>query len=757
MAKESRLAEIFRQELKKDKGLMAAFLTGAGERAKEKSDIRNYLPKSGITGAITERMFGKPYRAGSKNSKVERTSDISSSKYIPGMAKDMNLMRLNMQKMVTIWGGKPSKSVSSNMLKGKETKIKEDSGSSGGSILGGLLGGLGSLGGGLMSVSGSIISGIAGLLGSVGGGIFSIVGGALSAMGPIGLLLAAGAGYLIYQLSKSINFESLGKGISDSFKGLGAGASNIAGKADNLFGTTIFREMVDYVKDAFDKFNIYAESFFDHGKLYFEEMLKEVAAMAAGVAAAMLGMGAANILSGMGGRRGVAGIPAAPAPAASAPVGKGGRQISALMRRPAQSAAGTAASLAAKGAGRVLWSVLGPIGVAISAGLITYDVIQYLMDFDDKDLKELLDGGDITEEQYNAVKDAKDAIKAINESQKSINVHSDYIAKLEKIGQAATLTSVQQRELENAKFNKTTAEGTLAAAEKRYTEIQKTLGTNPNGSNQNLVSSGRHKTIDDKRNARLAAVDRNAASRVYSTNTNDSLLELIKKGESGGNYNIVNNGTAGVSKIIDDLTGMTVNEVLRQQSQGKFFAAGAYQVIPKTLAGLLANKVISGDDIFNKETQDKIGTYLAQRRIAGAGDDPIAQQLALAKEWAALPVPAGMALKNGQISTGSESFYSGSAGNKASISSANIQAALGKRIEQISPPKTKEEETKVASYYDQMVALLSALIETTSGTTAAVGAAANATQKSNTKMESPYNDELYPLLLQMHASDLASE
>jgi len=457
-------------------------------------------------------------------------------------------------------------------------------------------------------------------------------------------------------------------------------------------------------------------------------------------------------LGGMGGRRGVAGIPAAASAAASAPASKGGRQISALMRRPAQSAAGTAARLAAKGAGRVVWSFLGPIGVAISAGLITYDVIQYLMDFDDDELKELLTNGDITEEQYKAVKDSKDTIKAINESQKSINGNNAYIAQLEAI---TNKTPVQQRTLDTAKFNKTTAEGTLAAAEKRYAEIQKTLGTNPNESNKNLVSSGRHKTIGDKRDAKLAAVDRNAASRVYSTNTNDSLLELIKKGESGGNYNIVNNGKAGSSKIIDDLTSMTVNEVLRQQSQGNFFAAGAYQVIPKTLAGLLANKVISGNDIFNKETQDKIGTYLAQRRIAGAGDDPIAQQLELAKEWAALPVPAGMALKNGNISTGSESFYSGIAGNKASISSASMQAALGGRMDQLSP-NTKEAETKVASYYDQMVALLGALIETTSGTTAAVGAAASATQKSNTKIESPYNDELYPLLLQMHASDLAS-
>jgi len=654
---------------------------------------------------------------------------------------------LNMQKMVTIWGGKPSKSVSTNMLKGKETKIasKEDSGSSGGSILGGLLGGLGSVGGGLMSVGGSIISGIAGLLGSVGGGIFSIVGGALSAMGPIGLLLAAGAGYLIYQLSKSINFESLGKGITDSFKGLGAGASNIAGKADNLFGTTIFREMVDYVKDAFDKFNIYAESFFDQGKLYFEEMLNEVAAMAAGVAAAMLVMKAGGMMGGIGGTSGGGGA------------GGGGKSKMTQFRnakgRYAKKTVGAVAGQIAKGAGRAVWSVLGPIGVAISAGLITYDVIQYLMDFDDDELKELLTNGDITEEQYEAVKDSKDTIKAINESQKSINGNNAYIEQLEAI---TNKTPVQQRTLDTAKLNKTTAEGTLAAAEKRYAEIQKTLGTNPNESNKNLVSGGRHKTIDDRRDAKLAAVDRNAASRVYSTNTNDSLLELIKKGESGGNYNIVNNGKAGASKIIDDLTSMTVNEVLRQQSQGNFFAAGAYQVIPKTLAGLLANKVISGNDIFNKETQDKIGTYLAQRRIAGAGDDPIAQQLALAKEWAALPVPAGMALKNGNISTGSESFYSGIAGNKASISSASMQAALGGRMDQLSPKTKEEEETKVASYYDQMVALLGALVETTSGTTAAVGAAASATQKSNTKIESPYNDELYPLLLQMHASDLAS-
>jgi hypothetical protein len=638
-------------------------------------------------------------------------------------------MRLNMQKMVTIWGGKPSKSVSTNMLKGKETKIasKEDSGSSGGSILGGLLGGLGSVGGGLMSVGGSIISGIAGLLGSVGGGIFSIVGGALSAMGPIGLLLAAGAGYLIYQLSKSINFESLGKGITDSFKGLGAGASNIAGKADNLFGTTIFREMVDYVKDAFDKFNIYAESFFDHGKLYFEEMLKEVAAMAAGVSAAMLGMGAANMLGGMGGRRGVAGISAA----ASAPASKGGRQISALMRRPAQSAAGTAASLAAKGAGRVLWSVLGPIGVAISAGLITYDVIQYLMDFDDDELKELLDGGDITGEQYKAVKDSKDTIKAINESQKSINGNNAYIAQLEAI---TNRTQVQQKTLDTAKFNKTTAEGTLAAAEKRYDEIQKTLGTNPNGSNKNLVSGGRHKTINDNRDARLAAVDRNAASRVYSTDTSPTKL-----GKDA--------------------------EAMKQLIYDKFIAAG---FTPEQAQGAIANAIEESrlDPMARSrvtEKEDSVGLFQLNRKGGGVGTGHSVQDLQDPNKNIDLIIAAAkksksfMAAKTADEAT--RTFMT-TVERPADQSEAAQQKRLAHLVKSVPDknlaPNTKEAETKVASYYDQMVALLGALIETTSGTTAAVGAAASATQKSNTKIESPYNDELYPLLLQMHASDLAS-
>mgnify|MGYP003350109658 CR=1 FL=1 len=58
MASESRLAEIYRQELK-NKGLFSAFISASAARNKEKLDIRNMIPKSGISGAALEKIFGK--------------------------------------------------------------------------------------------------------------------------------------------------------------------------------------------------------------------------------------------------------------------------------------------------------------------------------------------------------------------------------------------------------------------------------------------------------------------------------------------------------------------------------------------------------------------------------------------------------------------------------------------------------------------------------------------------------------------------
>jgi hypothetical protein len=130
--KDSRLAQIYRQELAKNKGLLGAFASAGGARIKEAVDLRQYLlPQSGISGAISQRMFGKAYRyssgqpgvrtAGSgspindrvvseKITRVDINTKLTAKNTIvlPAMARDMNLMRMNMQKMVKLSGGTPS-------------------------------------------------------------------------------------------------------------------------------------------------------------------------------------------------------------------------------------------------------------------------------------------------------------------------------------------------------------------------------------------------------------------------------------------------------------------------------------------------------------------------------------------------------------------------------------------------------------------------------------------------------------------------
>jgi hypothetical protein len=130
MATESRLAEIYRKELK-TKGLLGALVSASGARLKEKTDIRGMLPQTGVSGAAFEKMFGKRYKYGGDKQTVRSAdgSDGGVSKsmeekltrigvdgrltakntvVLPAMARDMNLMRMNMQKMVKLSGGTPS-------------------------------------------------------------------------------------------------------------------------------------------------------------------------------------------------------------------------------------------------------------------------------------------------------------------------------------------------------------------------------------------------------------------------------------------------------------------------------------------------------------------------------------------------------------------------------------------------------------------------------------------------------------------------
>ena len=156
------------------------------------------------------------------------------------------------------------------------------------------------------------------------------------------------------------------------------------------------------------------------------------------------------------------------------------------------------------------------------------------------------------------------------------------------------------------------------------------------------------------------------------------LLDFIASGEGG--YNSMNQGTRGgrivgsthnASEILGkNLTDMTVGEVMSQQSSGKLFAAGRYQIVPSTMKYIVKEMNIDKEAKYDKSLQDKLGVGLikykrpyAWQYIQKQHNDENGALLELAREWASLPDPA----------TG-ESVYGN--GNKALHSVAGVKAAL---------------------------------------------------------------------------------
>ena len=131
------------------------------------------------------------------------------------------------------------------------------------------------------------------------------------------------------------------------------------------------------------------------------------------------------------------------------------------------------------------------------------------------------------------------------------------------------------------------------------------------------------------------------------------LLDLIAKHESenaaarqgvSSSYDVVVEQASRVYPPVKPITTMTISEVLNWQRKAiaetkkvygsSYSAAGRYQVIRKTLQSL----GIGGKILFDKETQDNIGTMLLCRR---GWDMWIEHKLStaafadnLSKEWA---------------------------------------------------------------------------------------------------------------------------
>lgn len=129
--KQGRLAEILQQEYK-SKGLFSGAASAGGKKIREMFDIRNYLfSGSGLGSLVGKKIFGKGYSATPSGDTSSTISKISSptpmfskesidilvsiksdtrisaknSVVLPSMARDMNLVRQNILKLVKLQGG----------------------------------------------------------------------------------------------------------------------------------------------------------------------------------------------------------------------------------------------------------------------------------------------------------------------------------------------------------------------------------------------------------------------------------------------------------------------------------------------------------------------------------------------------------------------------------------------------------------------------------------------------------------------------
>jgi muramidase (phage lysozyme) len=143
-----------------------------------------------------------------------------------------------------------------------------------------------------------------------------------------------------------------------------------------------------------------------------------------------------------------------------------------------------------------------------------------------------------------------------------------------------------------------------------------------------------------------------------------ALLDLIGKGESGGNYNALVGGKSA------DLTNMTIDQVQKLQSTMKAqgyasTAVGKYQMIASTLAeqakkaGLDTSKTK-----FDQKTQDLLAQQLVNQAGVGKVDTATAMKN-LAGTWASLPKDMS-----------GRGAYDGYNTNKSNINPQDLVAAL---------------------------------------------------------------------------------
>ncbi|MDN7488476.1 mannosyl-glycoprotein endo-beta-N-acetylglucosamidase [Burkholderia sp. AU45274] len=192
---------------------------------------------------------------------------------------------------------------------------------------------------------------------------------------------------------------------------------------------------------------------------------------------------------------------------------------------------------------------------------------------------------------------------------------------------------------------------------------------------------------------RVAAPAENGLAGRLGQLADTAFGKLIARGE--GDYNSVNRGARGGYRAgTENLEGMTLAQVMAAQRAGQFNAAGRYQIISSTLAEAARGLKLNGSEIFDRKLQDRIfEQYLVRNKrraisdyVEGRSDDLRAALRAASREWASVADP----------DTG-RSYYAGKGNNRASISAAEMEAALRNTRATYQPPAAAMAQAATAS------------------------------------------------------------
>lgn len=169
-----------------------------------------------------------------------------------------------------------------------------------------------------------------------------------------------------------------------------------------------------------------------------------------------------------------------------------------------------------------------------------------------------------------------------------------------------------------------------------------------------------------------------------------TILAYIYSKESNGNYEVISSNKQ--SRLPVKITKLTVDQLIEQAPQWRTLygtlssAAGAPQIITKTLKKLKEVMGLTGKEKFTSGLQDRMAYQLLRYRgydqfMAGnISTEQFAKNLAM--EWASMPVLVGTKNNKGQNIKRGAGYYDGDGLNSASHSNADrfeeiLEEALG--------------------------------------------------------------------------------